>query len=279
MAWDINDDGVFVPTINNDMLMLTDGNNGESSSAFYTSGQYIGGFVASFIYQANGGADGATFCVQNSPSGTSALGAPGGDLGYTGITPSAAFEMNIYTNATHGGAGILVQTNGNIGNFSNSGYISTAPVNIGSGDSIYVRLYYLQGVMNILLVDSSVSTTYTANFAIDIPAAVGNGSAYIGLTGSDGGVASIQTVSNLLYSYTTPPMLSIAHGASGQVVVSWPVSVSSLFTLMQSGSLNGPWAPAAPASSAVVGLMNDAAFNAGGSASFYALQLNDPNAP
>ncbi|PWU09932.1 MAG: hypothetical protein C5B50_26405 [Verrucomicrobia bacterium] len=278
-GWVINDNGIFAPTINGNALMLTDGNTGESGNAFFSAGQYVGGFIASFYYQANGGADGVTFCLQNAPAGTSALGSSGGGLGYGGIAPSAAFEMNIYTNAIHGGIGILVQTNGNIGDFSNSGYLSTAPVNIDSGDNIYVQLYYVQGVMKVLLIDPSVPATNSSSFSINLPATVGNGSAYIGLTGSDGGVASTQTVSNFLYSYTTPPIISIAQGASGQVVVSWPVSVSSLFKLLQSSSLIGPWVPATPLSFAVVGLKNQATFNAGGNASYYKLKLNDPNAP
>jgi hypothetical protein len=278
-GWLINDNGIFVPTINGNVLTLTDGNNGESGNAFYDVGQYVGGFVASFYYQATGGADGITFCLQNAPAGTSALGNSGGGLGYAGIAPSAAFEMNIFTNAIHGGIGILVETNGNIGDFSNSGYLSTAPVNLASGDNIYVRLYYLQGVMKVLLIDPSVPATNTSSFAINLPSAIGNGSAYIGLTGADGGVASIQTVSNFVYSYTTPPILSIARGAPRQVVVSWPVSVSSLFTLMQSSTLTGPWLPAVTVSSGIVGLQNQVTLSAGGNASYYKLQLMDPNAP
>jgi hypothetical protein len=280
LGWIINDNGVFAPTINNDVLTLTDGNAGESGNAFYNVGQYVGGFVASFYYQAIGGADGVTFCLQNAPAGTSTLGGGGGGLGYAGIAPSAAFEMNIYTNAIHGGVGILVQTNGNIGDFSNSGYQSTAPVNIASGNNIYVQLYCMQGVLHVLLKDPTDLAAYTGSFTINPPAAVGNGSAYIGLTGGDGGIGSMQTVSNFLYSYTTPPILtSIARGGPGQVIVSWPVSVSSLFALAQSASPAGPWTPATPVSTAIVGLQNQATLNAGGKAAFYRLQLLDPNAP
>lgn len=280
-AWTLNNNGNVTPSITGNLLMLTDGNGGEASSAFFDIGQYSGGFVASFYYEgATNGADGVTFCLQNSPAGTNALGGSGGNLGYTGITPSAAFEMNIFSGVPHGGIGIRVGTNGAIGDFSNDGYHNTAPVNIGSGDSIYVRLYYQSGTMQVLLIDPSVPASYTTNFPINLPATVGNGSAYIGVTGSDGGVSSIQTVSNLLYSYTTPPVVTgIAQTAPGQVVVSWPVSVSTLFTLMQSSSLTGPWTPAVPVSSAVVGLQNQVTLTTGSGSTFYRLQLIDPNAP
>lgn len=280
--WALNGNGNITPTIVGNLLTLTDGNGGEASSAFFDVGQYVGGFVASFIYQnvTNGQGDGITFCLQNSPASTNALGSSGGGLGYAGIAPSVAFEMNIFSGFVHGGIGIRVGTNGAIGDFSNEGYHGTTPVNIASGDNIYVRLYYLQGVMQVLLTDPSAAVTYSTSFAVDLPATVGNGSAYIGFTGSDGGSTASQTVSNFLYSYTTPPVLSsIARGGSGHVVVSWPVSISSLFTLVQSSSVAGPWTPAVPVSNVVAGLQKQATLNAGGSSTFYRLQLIDPNAP
>ena len=119
-----------------------------------------------------------------------------------------------------------------------------------------------------------------SSFLVNVPATLGNSSAYIGLTGGDGDLPSVQTVTNFLYSYTTPPIISLnAHGTPGQVVVSWPVSVSTLFTLMQSSSLTGPWTPAVPVSSAVAGLQNQVTLSAGRAAGFYKLQLIDPNAP
>jgi hypothetical protein len=280
--WAVNNNGLITPSIVSNLLTLTDGNGGEASSAFFGVGQYIGGFVASFTYQdvTNGAADGITFCLQNSPAGTNALGFSGGGLGYASITPSAAFEMNIYSGAAHGGVGIRVGTNGSIGDFSNDGYNSTAPVSITNGNEIYVRLYYQQGVMQVLLKDPAAPATFSTSFLLDLPATVANGSAYIGFTGSDGGLSSVQTVSNLLYSYTTPPILGIAQGPPGQVLVSWPVSVSTLFTLVQGNSLTGPWAPAVPVSSAIVGLQKQVTLNASGSGgTFYRLQLVDPNAP
>jgi hypothetical protein len=288
--WTLNNNGIFDSSIVNGLLSLTDGNDNEASSAFQNVGQYIGGFIASFNYQTPAGAGGlpggdggVTFSLQNSPDGTNALGGNGAGLGYAGITPSVAFEMNIYPGTIggpiHGGVGIRVGTNGTVGNFSNNGYTGTGSVNFTNGDIIYVQLYYMQGVLQVLMADPTVPATYTTSYSINVPAFVGNNSAYIGLTGSDGGIGSIQTVTNFLYSYTTPPILALAQGAPGKVVVSWPVSVSSLFTLMQSSSLTGPWSPAVPVSSGIVGLQNQATLSAGGSASFYKLQLTDPNAP
>ncbi len=135
-GWALNGNGLITPSIVGSLLTLTDGNGGEASSAFYDVGQYVGGFVASFVYKTSGGADGITFCVQNSSAGTNSLGNSGGGLGYAGITPSAAFEMNIYAGSPHGGVGIRVGTNGSIGDFSNDGYNGTGSVNYTNGDNI-----------------------------------------------------------------------------------------------------------------------------------------------
>jgi hypothetical protein len=284
--WALNSDGVYAsaPAIVSGELELTDGGGSEGTSAFYDVGQYVGGFIASFNYLPSGGADGVTFCLQNSAKGSNSVGLPGGDLGYTDITPSAAFELNIYTGAV-GGVGIQLGTNGSTPDSVNptGPYLPTGTVNIASGDTIYVQLYYLQGVVQVWLQDLTTLDLFTTSFTVpSLPAVVGNGSAYIGLTGGDGGVTSTQIVTDFTYSYTTSPTLTVAAGATpGTVVVSWPISVSSLFQLLQSSSVTGPWTTAATAAfpTSPDGTQNQVTLSVGGSTSFYQLQLTAPNAP
>jgi hypothetical protein len=77
-------------------------------------------------------------------------------------------------------------------------------------------------------------------------------------------------------------VLSVAKGATpGTVVISWPISVSSLFQLLQSSSVTGPWtvAATAPFTTSADGTKNQITLPTSGSTSFYQLQLTAPNAP
>ena len=74
----------------------------QETSAYYNTQVPVGPFSATFVYQEATGfqypTDGATFILQNSTSGITALGGSGNGLGYTGITPSAGIGVNPYFN-------------------------------------------------------------------------------------------------------------------------------------------------------------------------------------
>ncbi len=244
-GWYTNDGAGITPFFTNNVLELTDGSGGEATSAFFITPQYMGGFIASYVYQPSGSgtrADGTTFCVQNAPATTNAVGAGGGDLGFYGITNSAGFELNLYVFA-NGGSGIQFGTNGETPDaaIATPPYVSPGEIDIDGGNPIYVQIYYSEGVYNVFLEDEKTLATFTTNYVADLQSIVHGSSAYIGFTGGDGGSASVQTVSNFVFSYTTPPILSVAHGTGGSVTISWPVSVSGLFILQEATALNGAW--------------------------------------
>jgi len=270
-----NDPGVI-----DNVLTLTDGTNGENCSAIYDIPQYIGGFIATFTYQvaaASSVADGITFVLEDTTNtasglGTNAIGGGGGDLGYNGIEPSVAFEMNVYTGSS-GGVGIAFGTNGLTPDSTPAlpPYGPTAPVNISSFDPIFVQLIYSQNVMSVLLKDGQLS--YKTNYYCNIPATLGSQSAYIGFTGGDGAVNSIQTITDFTFSYTTSPILTLAKtGVAGTVVVSWPVSVTTLLVLQEATSLNGTWSNVGTVPT-VVGSENQVTLTPGTSTVFYRLSL------
>jgi hypothetical protein len=236
LGWALNGDTVNGgPSIVNNVLTLTDGTAGENRSAWYKYRLYDGAFVASFTYQdiGGGGADGTTFVLQNDTRGTTALGGGGGALGYSGITPSFALLLNIYSGAPGGATGTLFATNG-VGASAASPYYSTTPVNLDAGNPVNVSIRYSGGVLSAALNDTVASTTFTTNIAVNIPAIVGGNQAYVGITGSEGGVLSHQVVSNFLY--VPLPTLTATVTGPNTLVLSWPAVIGG-FSLQSKADL------------------------------------------
>ncbi|HEX4120953.1 MAG TPA: immunoglobulin domain-containing protein [Verrucomicrobiae bacterium] len=226
---------------------LTDGNTQEARSAFFYKPQYIDGFVASFTYTPSAGtatrADGATFTLQNSTSGPNVVGGEGAQLGVGGVTPSVSFELDIYTGDA-GGTGINWATNGLTAGTGGAPNGGTGAVNINSGDPIAVILYYsyATGQLGVKLTDSNTSASYTTNYDVgNLATVLGGDFAYLGFTGATGGSDAVQEISNVSFSYSGTPVMSVAHAAGGMLEISWPASVSTRLTLQQSDSLAGPW--------------------------------------
>jgi hypothetical protein len=261
-GWSMNG-GVTYPS--NNVLLVTDGGGEEARSSFFSYPVYVGGFRSSFTYQdiGGGGADGAAFVVQNDPRGAAALGGAGGALGYTGITPSAAVEFNIYANNTPGYA---FEVNGTVPN------PFTAPglVQVGSGNPISVNLLYLNGVLSLMMQDTVTGASYSTSANVNIPAVVGTNDAYVGITGSDGGTFSTQQVSN--FSFIS--LIDLQASVSGSnIIVTWPAAVGG-YTLQQSSSLTSPnWTPVPLSEVTTMGGLNQATIPAGSGSLFFQLVL------
>jgi hypothetical protein len=217
---------------------LTDGNGSEACSSFFSYPVYVGGFLATFTYQAGGNraADGAAFVVQNDSRGSAALGSAGGGLGYAGtnsssglgggITNSAAVEFNLYTTR---GVGYAFQTNGAAGIYS-----SASPVDLASGNPIDVTLLYADGVLSMTLTDAVAQASFTASANLDIPTAVGTNVAYVGFTAGSGSLTAVQTISN--FTFVSLPTLGITPTGPG-VVLAWPSPVGG-YRLQESPSVS-----------------------------------------
>ncbi len=201
-------------------VTLTSGLGNTARAVFYNAPLYIASFSASFLYRdvGGGGADGITFCLHNDPRGAATLGGSGGGLGYSGIAPSAALAMNIYSPNV---PGISWRTNGTLPPAGS--YNPTTPVNIASGNPIFVTLLYTGGVLRATFVESNTANVFTTNLLVNIPAIVGAETAYVGFTGADGGIASTQVVSNFVFV----PITGVAaqQFSPDTLTLSWPASI------------------------------------------------------
>ncbi len=147
--------------------------------------------------------------------------------------------LDIYGGAPGGPSGVLVATNGNGdgAGYWPSIYQTTAPVNLDGGNPVNVNLLYLNGMLKINLTDTVTSSNFTTLVPINLPSFVGTNAAWVGITGSEGGVLSHQIVSN--FSYTPLPTLAASGNQSGSLVITWPAT-SYGFTLQSNSNLNNP---------------------------------------
>src|SRR5439155_3914975 len=178
----------------------TDGTGGENRAVWFSFPQYVGAFQASFVYQdvGGGGADGTAFVLQNDSRGYTAIGGGGGGLAYSGITNSVALEINIFSGAGGGpypNGGVLLNVNGTAISTNNPFY-QPAPLSVSDGNPVDVSVRYTGGIITAVLSNEVTTSTFVTNALINSPAIVGANTAIVGITGSEGGTLSHQTVSN-----------------------------------------------------------------------------------
>jgi hypothetical protein len=276
LGWTLNGTPSPASFPNPDVLQLTFGNGGTARSAFYDTPLYIGSFYAEATYQvltgiAGSGADGVTFCLQNDPRGPTALGGGGGALGVSGVAPSAEFEINIYPPNSPGGAAggsYAFHVNG-----ANGGFLSASPVVLDSGDPIKLSFQYNGSTLTVTMRDQITAATFSAAAPINLPAALGANTAYVGFTGADGGVASTQVVTNFMY--IPFPQLTVQH-SGGNVVLSWLSSIGG-YTLQSNSAVNNPagWT-AVGGTITQSGGFNQVTVPSSAAAQYYRLILNLP---
>lgn len=195
----------------NDRLRLTPASNNQAGSAFFNQAFQVDSdtsFTTQFQFQITGGqgtdgADGFALVLQNSSSGTNALGNPGGELGYASILNSIAIEFDTYDN----GAGDM---NNNHLSILSNGSVTTslaqisAPFDLNSGNVLNAWIEYngTSDVLQVYLsntgtqpVDAVLSTT------VDLAGTLGN-QAFIGFTAGTGGLVNDQDILNWSFSTT-----------------------------------------------------------------------------
>jgi hypothetical protein len=231
VGWTLNNGAGGLPSITGNALTITDNSGSTANSAYFNTLQPVGGagylgFTATFNYTVteNGGpapADGFTFVIQN--AGLNAVEGGGSDLGYAGMPNSASVQFNIWP-YNGGGLGTNYYTGGNIGSSNSPGYLDVSPVNLSSGDTIAVTLKYDAAAQTLTetLLDTTTLDTFSTTFTgVDIAAAVGGNTAYVGFTGGDGLGTSTQVISDVAFQTPEPGSLTLLFTGLGIAAIAF----------------------------------------------------------
>jgi Legume lectin domain/Chitobiase/beta-hexosaminidase C-terminal domain len=187
--------------INGTRLRLTNGGASEAASAWSAVPVNTQTFTTNFTFQLTSpNADGFTFAIQN--SGTTALGADGGSLGYAGIAKSIAVKFDLYNNSGEGNNSTGLYLNG-------AKPILPATtlgggVNLHSGDIFQVGMTYDGATLIMTITDTVTKATFTQIWAVNIPSTIGGSTAYVGFTGGTGGATATQDIISWTFASTGP---------------------------------------------------------------------------
>jgi fibronectin type 3 domain-containing protein len=220
--------------INGAKLELTNGTANQVGSAFSSSAVDVTKFNTQFTFQLTAGAntaDGFTFTIQG--VGPTAIGSGGGGLGYgtdgtTGtarIGSSVAIKFDLYNNAGEGVDSTGLYTNGADPTTAGSVDLTGSGIDLHSGNPIRANLSYDGTTLTVLLTDTVTNSTATQTYTVNIPSFVGGGgTAYVGFTGSDGGVTATQDITN--WRFTSGTAIGAPSGLTAQALSASSVSLT-----------------------------------------------------
>jgi hypothetical protein len=181
-------------------LQLTNGGTNEASSAWFYQPVNVQAFTTTFEFQLSNtvnGANGMTFTIQG--ENLAALGNSGSGLGYQGIPSSVAVKFDFYTPVGRGNDSTGLYISGAIPT-TPAIDLSTTSINLLSDDPMIVQLTYNGSILSMLITDTVTGGTYSTSWTVNIPNLVGGNTAYVGFTGSTGGLVSSQKILNWTYT-------------------------------------------------------------------------------
>jgi streptogramin lyase len=195
-------------TFGNNVLQLTGGGPYEASSAFFSTPVGTAFFQTSFDFQLTGkntpapDGDGFAFVLQN--EGPTALGTPGGGLGYglpslteggTKITNSVAVKFDLYSNDGEGASSTGFYLNGAAPTVP---AIDTLPsgIDLHSGHVFHAVLVYDGSALNLSLTDQTTRAAFTTSFPANLAGLLGSPAAYAGFTAGTGEATAVQSILN-----------------------------------------------------------------------------------
>jgi Legume lectin domain/Chitobiase/beta-hexosaminidase C-terminal domain len=189
---------------NDTRLQLTNGQKDESGSMFWSQPTGIQQFTTDFEFQLSlAQGDGFTFAIQN--VGPTALGGAYGGLAYAGIGKSVAIKFDFYNNAGEGNDSTGVFTDGALPTVP-AVDLTPSGIELNSGDSIQAHITYDGTTLTMNLLDLVNNKTFTLTKVINIPQIVGGNTAYVGFTGSTGGLTSSQKILSWTFTSTAQPV-------------------------------------------------------------------------
>jgi hypothetical protein len=234
----LNGSATWLQATNALAVTTTSGTN-QAGSFFSTTPVNVQTFTNTFSFQLPAPlSDGFVFVIQgNGPTG---VGGSGGALGYSVVSSmkapfsnSVAIKFDVYSNQGEGTDSTGIYLNG-APPIVPSVDMTSSGLNLRSGDVFNVVMQYDGTWLQLTITDAKTNQSFTDQWQVNIPAAVGGSTAYVGFAGGTGGTASTQEILNWSYAPDAPVMtdaiafvaanLMSASKSSGPPyqVIAWP---------------------------------------------------------
>jgi len=188
--------------------LIDSGVANEARSVYFSTPVDIRQFTNDFTFQAsNAIADGFTFVLQN--AGLDAVGSSGGGLGYGpdtpyssasgGIASSAAIKFDFYSNMGEGNDSTGLYLDGASPTLPATDLTGTG-IALTSGDIFAAHMTYDGTTLTVKLTDTNTGAVATQTYSpVNLPAAVGGNTAYIGFTAGTGALSASENILGWTY--------------------------------------------------------------------------------
>jgi len=216
--------------LNDSRLQLTNGGAGENSAAWYKAPVSVKSFTNDFTFQlSNPSADGITFAIQNSATGSGAMGGNGYQLGYGTIPNSIGIKFDLYNSAGEGPDSTGLYVNGANPTVPAIDLSSTG-INLHSDDAMAVHMTYDGTTLTMKITDMVTSAVWSTSWTINIPTTIGSNTAYVGFTGATGGLTASQKILTWSFVSSAPSTTTAAtptfSPAAGSYTAAQSVTIS-----------------------------------------------------
>ena len=208
-------------TFNNGGLQLANNQGSQHNTVWTTTPVSTSAFHTTFSFQLpSSSGDGFTFALQN--SGVHAQGSAGSGLGYQGINSSVAVTFGFYPGVSQTG----VYLNG-VSPHSSPVDMAASGIDLHSGHVFDVTLNYDGSTLTETVTDETTQAVFTHAYTVNIAAALGASTGYVGFTGGTGGAKSIQNILN--WNYESNGVSNTANGTvANQALTATAVNVSAI---------------------------------------------------